>query len=208
MNAESAGSFGVIVFTEGVISVSAQDEYPLASLPLLGYSITIPSESENIHKDYVFKLHFKSHVYYFRSESEYTFERYVTHGLFKHLLYLQKSNINLRVIWCHRWMEVIRSATCSSSHVRTSRKEPHVYWPKREREMTRTPPATRTHTHNGQKHQVLNQVLTRCRKFSSRKCFVCCALVSLYQTFSGFKCTESRSKTTQHRCVIIIIRSK
>lgn len=77
-----------------------QDEYPLASLPLLGYSITIPSESENIHKDYVFKLHFKSHVYYFRSESEYTFER---------------------------WMEVIRSATCSSSHMRTSRKEPHVY---------------------------------------------------------------------------------
>ncbi|XP_057187076.1 FERM, ARHGEF and pleckstrin domain-containing protein 1 isoform X1 [Triplophysa rosa] len=77
-----------------------QDEYPLASLPLLGYSITIPSESENIHKDYVFKLHFKSHVYYFRSESEYTFER---------------------------WMEVIRSATCSSSHTRTIRKEPHIY---------------------------------------------------------------------------------
>lgn len=53
-----------------------QDEYPLASLPLLGYSVTIPSETENIHKEYVFKLHFKSHVYYFRSESEYTFERY------------------------------------------------------------------------------------------------------------------------------------
>uniref|UniRef100_A0A4W6DID6 FERM, ARHGEF and pleckstrin domain-containing protein 1 n=1 Tax=Lates calcarifer TaxID=8187 RepID=A0A4W6DID6_LATCA len=68
---------------------SHQDDYPLASLPLLGYSVTVPSESENIHKDYVFKLHFKSHVYYFRSESEYTFER---------------------------WMEVIRSATCSSSH--------------------------------------------------------------------------------------------
>ncbi|XP_061620614.1 FERM, ARHGEF and pleckstrin domain-containing protein 1-like isoform X7 [Phyllopteryx taeniolatus] len=67
---------------------SHQDDYPLASLPLLGYSVTIPSESENIHKDYVFKLHFKSHVYYFRSESEYTFER---------------------------WMEVIRSATCSVS---------------------------------------------------------------------------------------------
>uniref|UniRef100_A0A8C7IQF1 FERM, ARHGEF and pleckstrin domain-containing protein 1 n=1 Tax=Oncorhynchus kisutch TaxID=8019 RepID=A0A8C7IQF1_ONCKI len=55
-----------------------QDDYPLASLPLLGYSVTIPTESENIHKDYVFKLHFKSHVYYFRSESEYTFERYST----------------------------------------------------------------------------------------------------------------------------------
>lgn len=52
-----------------------QDNHPLASLPLLGYSLTIPSEAENIHKDYVFKLHFKSHVYYFRAESEYTFER-------------------------------------------------------------------------------------------------------------------------------------
>uniref|UniRef100_A0A8C2X0X0 FERM, ARHGEF and pleckstrin domain-containing protein 1 n=1 Tax=Cyclopterus lumpus TaxID=8103 RepID=A0A8C2X0X0_CYCLU len=67
---------------------SHQDDYPLASLPLLGYSVTVPAESENIHKDYVFKLHFKSHVYYFRSESEYAFER---------------------------WMEVIRSATCSAS---------------------------------------------------------------------------------------------
>lgn len=52
-----------------------QDSHPLASLPLLGYSLTIPSESEDLHKDYVFKLHFKSHVYYFRAESEYTFER-------------------------------------------------------------------------------------------------------------------------------------
>lgn len=55
--------------------ISFQDNHPLASLPLLGYSLTLPSESENIHKDYVFKLHFKSHVYYFRAESEYTFER-------------------------------------------------------------------------------------------------------------------------------------
>uniref|UniRef100_A0A3B3T907 FERM, ARHGEF and pleckstrin domain-containing protein 1 n=1 Tax=Paramormyrops kingsleyae TaxID=1676925 RepID=A0A3B3T907_9TELE len=78
-----------------------QDNYPLASLPLLGYSVTIPSESENIHKDYVFKLHFKSHVYYFRSESEYTFER---------------------------WMEVIRSATTSSSRSHAvTRKELHLY---------------------------------------------------------------------------------
>ncbi|XP_072541880.1 FERM, ARHGEF and pleckstrin domain-containing protein 1 [Salminus brasiliensis] len=76
-----------------------QDEYPLASLPLLGYSVTVPAESENIHKDYVFKLHFKSHIYYFRSESEYSFER---------------------------WMEVIRSATISSSRTRyLNRKEPY-----------------------------------------------------------------------------------
>ncbi|EGV94424.1 FERM, ARHGEF and pleckstrin domain-containing protein 1 isoform X1 [Cricetulus griseus] len=81
---------------------SHQDNHPLASLPLLGYSLTVPSESENIHKDYVFKLHFKSHVYYFRAESEYTFER---------------------------WMEVIRSATtCSASRAHIlSHKESHLY---------------------------------------------------------------------------------
>lgn len=80
---------------------SHQDNHPLASLPLLGYSLTIPSESENIHKDYVFKLHFKSHVYYFRAENEYTFER---------------------------WMEVIRSATDSISRSRLlSHKESHLY---------------------------------------------------------------------------------
>eukprot|EP00076_Gallus_gallus_P040400 XP_025005938.1 FERM, ARHGEF and pleckstrin domain-containing protein 1 isoform X3 [Gallus gallus] len=80
---------------------SHQDNHPLASLPLLGYSLTIPSESENIHKDYVFKLHFKSHVYYFRAESEYTFER---------------------------WMEVIRSATSSALRTRAlSHREPHTY---------------------------------------------------------------------------------
>ncbi|XP_026920924.1 FERM, ARHGEF and pleckstrin domain-containing protein 1 isoform X1 [Acinonyx jubatus] len=80
---------------------SHQDHHPLASLPLLGYSLTIPSESEDIHKDYVFKLHFKSHVYYFRAESEYTFER---------------------------WMEVIRSATSSASRAHIlSHKESHVY---------------------------------------------------------------------------------
>uniref|UniRef100_U3ET62 FERM, ARHGEF and pleckstrin domain-containing protein 1 n=3 Tax=Micrurus TaxID=8634 RepID=U3ET62_MICFL len=80
---------------------SHQDNHPLASLPLLGYSLTIPSESENINKDYVFKLHFKSHVYYFRAESEYTFER---------------------------WMEVIRSATGPTSRVCVlSHEESHVY---------------------------------------------------------------------------------
>ncbi|XP_062904481.1 FERM, ARHGEF and pleckstrin domain-containing protein 1 [Mobula hypostoma] len=80
---------------------SHQDSHPLASLPLLGYSVTIPAESDNIHKDYVFKLQFKSHVYFFRAESEYTFER---------------------------WMEVIRSATSSATRTRLlSRKESHAY---------------------------------------------------------------------------------
>ncbi|XP_060944599.1 FERM, ARHGEF and pleckstrin domain-containing protein 1 [Limanda limanda] len=80
---------------------SHQDDYPLASLPLLGYSVTVPSDTENIHKDYVFKLQFKSHVYYFRTESEYTFER---------------------------WMEVIRSATVPSSRARfLNNKESHLH---------------------------------------------------------------------------------
>ncbi|XP_051566438.1 FERM, ARHGEF and pleckstrin domain-containing protein 1 isoform X2 [Myxocyprinus asiaticus] len=75
-----------------------QDEYPLASLPLLGYTVTDAGESENIHKDHVFKLHFKSHIYYFRTESEYFFER---------------------------WMMVIRSATVSARRIRyLNRTEP------------------------------------------------------------------------------------
>lgn len=52
-----------------------QDDYPLASLPLLGYSVSVPSEDDGIHKEHVFKLQFKSHVYFFRAESKYTFRR-------------------------------------------------------------------------------------------------------------------------------------
>uniref|UniRef100_A0A672SIT2 FERM, ARHGEF and pleckstrin domain-containing protein 2 n=1 Tax=Sinocyclocheilus grahami TaxID=75366 RepID=A0A672SIT2_SINGR len=51
-----------------------QDDFPLASLPLLGYTVSTPGDSDSIHKEYVFKLQFKSHVYFFRAESEYTFE--------------------------------------------------------------------------------------------------------------------------------------
>ncbi|KAM6178482.1 FERM, ARHGEF and pleckstrin domain-containing protein 2 [Rhynchocyon petersi] len=54
-----------------------QDDYPLASLPLLGYSVSIPEEADGIHKDHVFKLQFKSHTYFFRAESKYTFERWM-----------------------------------------------------------------------------------------------------------------------------------
>ncbi|XP_053403070.1 FERM, ARHGEF and pleckstrin domain-containing protein 1-like [Mercenaria mercenaria] len=68
-----------------------QDDYPLASLPLLGYAVSQPEENDNIQKDHVFKLQFKNHVYFFRAESEYTFER---------------------------WMEVINSATSSARRTR------------------------------------------------------------------------------------------
>ncbi|XP_029649804.1 FERM, ARHGEF and pleckstrin domain-containing protein 2 isoform X2 [Octopus sinensis] len=54
-----------------------QDEFPLASLPLLGYAVNIPSEEDKITKDHVFKLQFKNHVYFFRAESEYTFQRWI-----------------------------------------------------------------------------------------------------------------------------------
>lgn len=78
------------------VCLSPKDDYPLASLPLLGYSVTIPSESENIHKDYVFKLHFKSHIYYFRTESEYSFERYRGFSIWTHIFYVVAA-----VLWCH-----------------------------------------------------------------------------------------------------------
>ena len=53
-----------------------QDDFPLASLPLLGYAVHKPDpENDQIHKDYVFKLVFKNHVYFFRAESQYTFDR-------------------------------------------------------------------------------------------------------------------------------------
>ena len=56
---------------------NSKDDFPLASLPLLGYSVFKPNpETDGIHKDFVFKLQFKNHVYFFRAESQYTFERW------------------------------------------------------------------------------------------------------------------------------------
>ena len=52
-----------------------QDDFPLASLPLLGYNVDTPAPGDNISKDYVFKLQFKNHVYFFRAESQFTFDR-------------------------------------------------------------------------------------------------------------------------------------
>ncbi|KAK4293970.1 hypothetical protein Pmani_033376 [Petrolisthes manimaculis] len=73
-----------------------QDDFPLASLPLLGYNITTPGEDDQIQKEFVFKLQFKNHVYFFRAESEFTFSR---------------------------WMEVISTATQNSA--RSSRSLGH-----------------------------------------------------------------------------------
>ncbi|TEA31683.1 hypothetical protein DBR06_SOUSAS22610014 [Sousa chinensis] len=73
-----------------------QDDCPLASLPLLGYSVSLPGEADGIHKEHVFKLQFKSHVYFFRAESKYTLGR---------------------------WMEVIKSASTSPGRAGTSEEE-------------------------------------------------------------------------------------
>lgn len=53
----------------------SKDDYPLASLPLLGYRSSLPSEFDGVNKDFVFKLQFKNHVYFFRAESQYAFDR-------------------------------------------------------------------------------------------------------------------------------------
>ncbi|KAI1285957.1 FERM, ARHGEF and pleckstrin domain-containing protein 1 [Halotydeus destructor] len=55
----------------------SHQELPLASLPLLGYKLSLPLEEENMGKKYVFKLYFKMHVYYFRADSEYSFVRWM-----------------------------------------------------------------------------------------------------------------------------------
>lgn len=53
-----------------------QDDTPLASLPLLGYNVETPSPDDGIDKEFVFKLQFKNHVYFFRADSHYTFNRW------------------------------------------------------------------------------------------------------------------------------------
>ncbi|XP_040087963.1 FERM, ARHGEF and pleckstrin domain-containing protein 2 [Oryx dammah] len=73
-----------------------QDNHPLASLPLLGYSVSLPRDTDGIHKEHVFKLQFKSHVYFFRAESKYTLRR---------------------------WMEVIERASASAGRAGTPEEE-------------------------------------------------------------------------------------
>ena len=80
-----------------------QDDFPLASLPLIGYLVDLPApvsidgarfvcgisvemwligtlwillfQADQIDKELVFKLQYKSHVYFFRADNEYSFFR-------------------------------------------------------------------------------------------------------------------------------------
>ncbi len=63
------------VLLDKIIYFVIKDDFPLASLPLLGYRSSLPSELDGVNKDFVFKLQFKNHVYFFRAESQYAFER-------------------------------------------------------------------------------------------------------------------------------------
>jgi hypothetical protein len=56
---------------------SDQEESPLASLPLRGYRISFPSEEDAIDKNFVFKLYYKTHKFFFRAENEYSLLRWM-----------------------------------------------------------------------------------------------------------------------------------
>ncbi|PAA53101.1 hypothetical protein BOX15_Mlig028165g2 [Macrostomum lignano] len=58
---------------------SYHDEAPMATLPLIGYRISQPDESDahlTQGKSNVFKLQWKHHEYFFRTDCQYTFERW------------------------------------------------------------------------------------------------------------------------------------
>lgn len=43
--------------------------------------MSLPGDTDGIQKEHVFKLQFKSHVYFFRADSKYTFGRYLQRRL-------------------------------------------------------------------------------------------------------------------------------
>lgn len=67
-----------VVFTDFCLFFfkNNQESHPLASLPLIGYRVTVPSLDDNIEKDHVIKLYFTAHKYFLRTDSEYSFQRY------------------------------------------------------------------------------------------------------------------------------------
>ena len=57
---------------------SHEDKQPLATLPLLGYTVSDSNHDNNINKPNVFKLTYKSHIYYFRAESTFAKNYWIT----------------------------------------------------------------------------------------------------------------------------------
>lgn len=73
-----------------MLTLFFKDDFPLASLPVIGYTVSIPSETDNMSKNYVFKLQFKTHIYFFRAESEYSFNKWME--------VIKKSTSNLAMV--------------------------------------------------------------------------------------------------------------
>jgi hypothetical protein len=78
-NIEKLSFFLRVVLTQFCLFFykSYQDEVPLASLPLLGYTVGPPGIQDAVQKDFVFKLSFKNHTYFFRAESEISYDRWL-----------------------------------------------------------------------------------------------------------------------------------
>lgn len=83
----------------------AQEESPLASLPLLGYTVGAPGPDDAVHKDHVFKLHYKAHFYFFRADTLYAYHRYP--------LSFSRPLEGNSLPGVGRWMEVIRDGSCN-----------------------------------------------------------------------------------------------
>uniref|UniRef100_A0A1I7XFW8 PH domain-containing protein n=1 Tax=Heterorhabditis bacteriophora TaxID=37862 RepID=A0A1I7XFW8_HETBA len=56
---------------------SHEDDVPLASLPLIDYSIAIPNIEDQVYHENCFKLHYASHQYFFRTNNQYSFQRWL-----------------------------------------------------------------------------------------------------------------------------------
>ncbi|OQV24025.1 FERM, RhoGEF and pleckstrin domain-containing protein 1 [Hypsibius exemplaris] len=68
-----------VVFTDFCLFFfkNNQEDCPLASLPLIGYRVTVPSLDDAIEKDHVIKLYFTTHKYFLRTDSEFSFHRWM-----------------------------------------------------------------------------------------------------------------------------------
>ncbi|VDM25832.1 unnamed protein product [Hydatigera taeniaeformis] len=103
-----------VVFTQLCLFFhkSYQDTFPLASLPLLGYSIITPSPEDNIRKEFVFKLQFKNHVYFFRDDSQTSFERELIQ------LAAFPLPVSFFLVFSTRWFDCLSSAAGTNARQR------------------------------------------------------------------------------------------
>ena len=83
-------------------------------MPLLGYVVSLPSEEDgNFGNSFVFKVQFKNHVYFFRTENKYWLNRCVFFILFLNILYRYNistfSSYLTYMFVIFRWLKIIES---------------------------------------------------------------------------------------------------